>query len=593
MGKKKIIKLITIIGIVIGTVLLIWYLILNPLIDFHSKETEMTDAGKKYFEKNPAMNPDEGEISTVTLRTLLKQKYLVTMTTTYGKKSCNLDESWVKVLRKEGKYTYYTNLVCGSMKSTIDNEGPVIKLTGDSEIEIEKGTEYKDLGIESVYDDTDGKMKKDSVTIKGKVDTSKIGTYTITYSAYDSLENKSEIQRIIKVVQTLNKTIKKDTDKTNIYKGSNPNNYIEFSNMLFRIVGLNSDGTVKIVSAEPIGTVNHDDINKWLNEYFYNHLTKKAKKYIVETEYCSSKIKKGSETTTTACDKKTKQNVGILSIKDYNASVDGTSYLYPINVAWTSDYENDKNSWITSELLVDDDYNYVNYLPIDKEYNFALYPAVTLEKNIKLTSGDGTEENPYKFSKIASAKAGDLVNTRYTGEYVSYGNTIYRIIDTDGDNTKVISNNIIGTTRVSLSTNDIKVYNPKDKENVGYYIENKLSKLIKTDIFIKKNIEVPIYNKLATYSGKKTIKKYSVKLAAPNMYEMFSGASGQTSSAYWLINSSKQKETNYFVSDNDTIYYGNTSAASEKGVRITGHLEKDASIVSGKGTINSPYILQK
>ena len=39
--------------------------------------------------------------------------------------------------------------------------------------------------------------------------------------------------------------------------------------MLFRIVGLNSDGSVKLISAEAVGTVNYDDINTWLNDYYY------------------------------------------------------------------------------------------------------------------------------------------------------------------------------------------------------------------------------------------------------------------------------------------------------------------------------------
>ena len=117
--------------------------------------------------------------------------------------------------------------------------------------------------------------------------------------------------------------------------------------------------------------------------------------------------------------------------------------------------------------------------------------------------------------------------------------------------------------------------------------------MVKNDIFIKKEIQVPIYKDIATYSGKKTIQKYSVKLSAPNMYEMFSGASGNSSSSYWLINSSKNNDINYHVSENDTIYYDKTTPLKEVGVRITGYLSDEVTIVSGKGTLTKPYILQK
>ena len=131
--------------------------------------------------------------------------------------------------------------------------------------------------------------------------------------------------------------------------------------------------------------------------------------------------------------------------------------------------------------------------------------------------------SPYKFESEKVGQPGDKINTRYTGEYVSYGNVIYRIIDGNLDGSaKVISTSVVSDNSVGYSDTDkSKIYNPTKKGNVGYYIENELSKSIKKDIFIKKEIEVPIYDKLATYSGKKNVKKYKVSLAAPDMYECF------------------------------------------------------------------------
>ena len=81
------------------------------------------------------------------------------------------------------------------MKSSIDHEGPDIKLKGESTIEIEKGSTYNDQGIESIIDNTDGKMDTSKVTVDGSVNTKKIGTYTIAYTAVDSFENKSTVKR--------------------------------------------------------------------------------------------------------------------------------------------------------------------------------------------------------------------------------------------------------------------------------------------------------------------------------------------------------------------------------------------------------------
>lgn len=595
MDKKKIVKIVTIVGVIAIALFLVWKLIAYPLIDFYKKEKELTEAGKEYFERNSNLQPNEGEISTVTLTTLAKQKYVESIRITNGKKACDYDNSWVKVKKEEGKYVYITNLVCGNMKSTVDNEGPVIKLKGKEEIEIEKGTKYVDEGIESVYDNTDGKMKIEDVIVTEKVDTNTIGTYKVKYEAIDLLENKTTVERIVKVVQTLNKTIKQNTEKDNTYKGKNPDNYIEFSNMLFRIVGINDDGSVKIVSSEPIGVVNYSDINTWLNEYFYDHLTEKSKKYIVEEDFCSSKVEEKDMKTTKKCETKTKQKVGLLSIKDYNSGEkDSENYLYPNNLAWTSDYNSKSEAWITSQRLTNDQLELVNYKVMNNQYNFAVYPVVNLKKNVKLQKGDGTIENPYIFAKVASAKAGDLVNTRYSGEYVFYGGTDYRIIESDKNgNAKVISVGTVGDLESQYSNKNGALYNPTEKGNIGYYIENKVSSVVKTDIFIKKEIEVPIYKNIASYSGEKTTKKYKVKLSAPNMYEMFSGATGTHNQSYWLINSSKNEDVNYLVSNTDCMYYTPVSKLYEASVRITGYINKKTTILSGNGTKNKPYILDK
>lgn len=594
MEKKKVNKTVTIVIAVAVILFIVWFVIVYPLIDFNKKEQSVLDASKKYYEKNSNLVPDEGEMSTVTLRTLLSQKYVSTIKSTYGAEYCDVDQSWVKVKRKNGNYDYYVYLDCGKMKSNIDHEGPVIKLKGKEEIEIEKGSTYKDEGIESLSDNTDGKMDIKDVSVEGKVNTKKIGTYTITYSAEDSFENKTVIERKVKVIQTLEKTVKQDTDKDNIYKGSDPDNYIEFSNMLFRIVGLNSDGTVRIVSSEPVGTVNYDDIDKWLNDYFYDHLTSKAKKYIVKDSYCSSTVKESDVSKTTSCKKSKKQNVGLLSISDYNKStLENNSYLYPSTIAWTSDKKSKNEAWAARIYFSGNDNS--KYMIFDSDYNFALYPVVTLKKNIKLTSGNGTVTDPYKFSNVKSGKAGDKINTRYTGEYVSYGGTTYRIIDSDaGGNVKVISTGNVIDSGVGYSDKDkSKIYNPTKKGNIGYYIENELSKYIKRDIFVKREVEVPIYDKLATYSGKKTTKKYKVTLAAPNMYEMFGGSLAGFGGSYWLLNSSKEQYRKYLVSDINVIYYDTTPDSMTAGIKVVGYIKKSATILSGKGTQNNPYIIEK
>ena len=75
-----------------------------------------------------------------------------------------------------------------------DDEKPKIELNGSSNKTVIVGTNYKEEGAK-VTDNCDSPELQTS----GTVDTSKVGTYTIKYSATDNSNNKSEIERKVKV----------------------------------------------------------------------------------------------------------------------------------------------------------------------------------------------------------------------------------------------------------------------------------------------------------------------------------------------------------------------------------------------------------
>ena len=80
-----------------------------------------------------------------------------------------------------------------------DTEKPVITLFGDEEITIIVGEEYEELNA-TAMDNVDGDIT-DNIKITGEVDTSKVGTYTITYTVSDAAKNKATKNRTIIVVE--------------------------------------------------------------------------------------------------------------------------------------------------------------------------------------------------------------------------------------------------------------------------------------------------------------------------------------------------------------------------------------------------------
>jgi len=93
-------------------------------------------------------------------------------------------------------YGYQAGSAAVSYKwGNLDTVPPVITLNGKSNITLYKGSIYKELGASAV-DTIDGNV---SVTIEGKVNTSKVGDYIITYRAKDSAGNSSQKVRTITV----------------------------------------------------------------------------------------------------------------------------------------------------------------------------------------------------------------------------------------------------------------------------------------------------------------------------------------------------------------------------------------------------------
>ena len=80
-----------------------------------------------------------------------------------------------------------------------DTTKPVIRLKGSLNMSIQQNEEYEELGA-TATDDKDGDIT-DRIVITGKVDTSKIGTYIVTYTVKDNAGNETTAQRTIKVVE--------------------------------------------------------------------------------------------------------------------------------------------------------------------------------------------------------------------------------------------------------------------------------------------------------------------------------------------------------------------------------------------------------
>lgn len=94
----------------------------------------------------------------------------------------------------------------------IDNISPELELNGNEEMTVSFGEPFIEPGYK-VLDNLDENIQQ-HVEIQGTVDTSKVGTYTITYIATDHAGNTTTKQRTVKVIDDKPPVIKLNGDST-------------------------------------------------------------------------------------------------------------------------------------------------------------------------------------------------------------------------------------------------------------------------------------------------------------------------------------------------------------------------------------------
>ena len=105
-------------------------------------------------------------------------------------------------------------------KCTGSDKEPKIKLKGSSTITLNVGETYTEQGA-TATDEEDGDLTS-KIEISGTVDTSKAGTYTITYTVKDSNDNVAKVTRKVTVkAPTTKPTEDNKTDDKNDNKEEN------------------------------------------------------------------------------------------------------------------------------------------------------------------------------------------------------------------------------------------------------------------------------------------------------------------------------------------------------------------------------------
>ncbi len=346
-----------------------------------------------------------------------------------------------------------------------------------------------------------------------------------------------------------------------IYKGEEVNNYVIYSNMLFRIIKINSDRSIEVISEDPINYLKiseeiknfkDSDINRYLNDYYYNQIDNKK---LIKSTICLDTIKDINEIT---CNDKYYANVKLLNISDYlNSKINNKSFLIKDGNTWLYNTSEEK-AWLmnNSNLSLDDPDNL-----------YAIRPVLTLTNVVSYTSGDGTKEKPYF-----------IETNSMLGKYVKLGEDMWQIYETNENNLSLVLNSLVdnGNTKYQFNIKN-SMFNLEDT-GIGKYLNtNYFESLSYKNLLLDHEYFVASYD-----DGLDRIKDEKVT-AKVGLYDVTNIFFNLDLNNYYLITPTGNYSAYIYQ---DGVVYSNRSYV--RSIRPTITISKDD--LKGEGTLNNPYM---
>ncbi len=308
----------------------------------------------------------------------------------------------------------------------VDTLDPVIIVNGQSKsftMNILVDSDFSIIKPEIV--DNSNEIKSSS--IKSNLNIYIPGTYEVIYSATDIYDNVGililtvnvvsdslleENQIIVDNARVLpgDGSLEKNQIGEYVFKGINPNNYIDYNNEMYRIIKLDTNG-IKVIKNNELtklvynskGTVNYSSSNlkeyhaeyqkllveEGLNKEFnFNAGTIDLNKMLPIDELL---VKESNYTITSSF-------IGNINVSDYVLASSDNSCIQDITYCKNNNYLNFNNSYLTNHPATDISMTVINNGEISDKFvgeEVSIYPVIYLS-DYKSLSGTGTSLDPYK-----------------------------------------------------------------------------------------------------------------------------------------------------------------------------------------------------
>ena len=403
-----------------------------------------------------------------------------------------------------------------------------------------------------------------------------------------------------------------DSEQTFI-TGTDPNNYIWFSGKLWRAVSIDpTDNSVKLVTQWGITAIPYTSngksdfkgsyVEEWLNntstDGFLGSL-REPEKFIKMDSVWNATIT--AETSKPPKTTLVTDAVGMINLYEYTMSHK--------NVDISTGYLNNKLWWYLLNSANSIKWQMLGQngnVNLNNSYSFAVRPSINLQSNIKIVSGTGTSDNPYRLAGDDDKNlSGTLLSTRYSGEYISFGigeNNLYRIVSHEnGNGTKITSDIPLRENGQfdSMAFDTNLSVNYSTDITIGLFLNNAFLTSLK---FISSDQVKMIEDSTTWYLGtisandnpnniKNSNDKISLKIGMLRLGELMAcqqSYSLQENPSFRLLTPYSTTEIRDIGGSGDSYY---DSPSIQRGIRPAMNLKSNVVITGGDGTKSNPFTI--
>ena len=398
-------------------------------------------------------------------------------------------------------------------------------------------------------------------------------------------KESNTLATVIKNNNLENETNFKQIGQTYYFYNQANNNYLTYSNLTWRIIKVNKDNSIVLISDSVLTTLAYGDIKndyensnllKWLNktEETTTSLEEKlnlSEKYLIKSNICIDTV---NELNKIKCQTTHNENyLGLLSLEDYINTGANDSFINNGQYNYLANKNKDNEIWyITSEGKLD-----VN----DGQDLYGIKPIITLNANLEVLSGKGTLDDPYKIED----------KTEFFASYVKLGNDIWRVYDINENNLKLVLTNYITENEQPLTYVYSKAgyyHNDTIYGSLAYYLNHAyLNSLSYKDLIFETKYINTYYGEDTNFSYPLKNDLIDTKITVPSIGDII--LNNNLDNYYTTTGISADEKLVYAIKKDGQATSKNTTLKANIVPTITINKEN---LKAGSGTENDPYRTQ-